>query len=236
MVLRDERMDLLMSRDPETITNCGRGTQFWLVQTNRNSHSLRGLTPDLFWAFRSTLLATPRSSLETVIDALVNSQASRDGRPTELDWTSALKPVHAVCGRLLSTAICELPDLSLPLPSVPFKSLPPRLAIILISPHTPDEHGVEGDGDFIQNILWISLPAAVSAHSNFFLYNILPRAIPFARKRLIEGDDVCVACPTGKNLGPGVIVAALSLFFNDGGDLICGNDTDSKGGRHRRNI
>jgi len=64
----------------------------------------------------------------------------------------------------------------------------------------------------------------------------LPMAIPFARKCLIEGKDVCVACPTGKNLGPGVIVAALSLFFDDGGDLICGNDMDSKGERHRNKI
>ena len=225
-----------MSRDPETTTSCGQGTQFWLAQTNWNSHCLRGLTPDLFWAFRSTLLATPRGSLEAVICALAGSRALREGRPTELDWTSALKPVHAVRGRLLSTAISQLPDLSLPLPSDPFKSLPPRLAFILISPHTPDERGLEGDGNSTQNILRIPLPAAVPAHSNFFLYNILPRAVPFARKRLVGGEDVCVACPTGNNLGPGVIVAALSLFFNDGGDLICGNDTDSKGRRYRRNI
>ena len=75
----------------------------------------------------------------------------------------------------------------------------------------------------------MSLPPAVSAHSNFFLYDILPRAIPFVRKHLNAGGDVCVACPTGKDLGPGVIVTALSLFFDDDGGLLCGDDAEDKG-------
>jgi len=73
------------------------------------------------------------------------------------------------------------------------------------------------------------LPSAASAHSNFLLYNILPRAIPFIREQLTAGMDVCVACPTGRDLGPSVIITALSLFFNDDGDLLCGDDIENKG-------
>ena len=75
----------------------------------------------------------------------------------------------------------------------------------------------------------MTLPAAVSTHSNFLLYNILPRAIPFVRKSLSIDDDVCVACPTGKDLGPGVIVAALSLFFGDNGVALSNDDMGKKG-------
>jgi tRNA A64-2'-O-ribosylphosphate transferase len=86
------------------------------------------------------------------------------------------------------------------------------------------------DGDVVcQNVLRISLPASVSAHSNFLLYNILPGAILFIGKRLFIGEDVCVACPTGKDLGPGVIVAALALFFGDNGVALCSNDVGTKG-------
>ena len=75
----------------------------------------------------------------------------------------------------------------------------------------------------------MSLPAAASAHSNFLLYEILPKAVPFIRKHLTTGVDVCVACPTGKDLGPGVVITALSLFFGDDGSLRSGGDMDSKG-------
>ena len=153
------------------------------------------------------------------------------GGPTELSAISTLKPVHAVQGRLLSTAISELSGPPSSLSPGAFNNLPRRLAYVLIAPHSPNEHPVKGGGDLpFQNILRISLPAAVSAHSNFLFYTILPRAITFARKHLFVGEDVCVACPTGKDLGPGVVVAALSLFFGDDGVLLCDDNIGNKGG------
>ena len=196
--------------------------------SSMSQHRSRGLTPDLFWSHRSTLLATPRSVIESVIDGLMNLQAPRDNGLADSRWTSSLRPVHAVHGRLLSAAISELPNFPPLLPSTALETLPRRPAYVIITPHTPGAQPVEGGDTACQNILRMTLPAAVSAHSNFLLYDILPKAIDFTRKHLGDGMDVCVACPTGKDLGPGVIVAALSLFFSDNGDLVCG-DADSKG-------
>ena len=190
----------------------------------------RGLVPDMFWFSRSTLLSAPRSDLESVIDSLVDSQSLRESGSTGPGWTSALMPVHYVHGRLLSAVISELPNLPPPLSPTTSKSPARRLAYVLIAPHSPNELLAGEDGDLAcQNILRMSLPTVVSARSNFLLYTILPRAIPFVREHLAAGEDVCVACPTGKDLGPGVIVVALSLFFGDDGSLLRSDDMDDKG-------
>lgn len=198
-------------------------------ETSSNSqHRLRGLTPDLFWSFWSIFLATSGNDLESVIYRLISSQASKEGVPTGFAGTYALKPVHAVQGRLLSVVTSGLPD---PLPFLPpaaLNRIPRCLAYVLITPFS--QHLVGGDGDLTgQNILRITLPAAMSSHSHFLLCNILPMAIPFIRKHLSIGEDVCVACPTGKDLGPGVIVSALSLFFDDNGVLLCDDEMGNKG-------
>jgi hypothetical protein len=221
-------MDLLMSRDLETTMNYGEGMlPYALTERSLSYNRPRGLTPDIFWSYRSTLLTTTRSDLESVIDGLVRPRASRENRLAGLDWTFALKPVPSVHGRLLSAVISELPNPPPPLSPASSASLPRRLAYVLI---TPNEIPVEEDGDPDRhNILQIPLPAAASAHSNFLLYNILPRAIPFIRKHLTAGEDVCVGCPTGKDLGPGVILTALSLFFSDDGDLLRGDGVDNEG-------
>lgn len=154
----------------------------------------------------------------------------RKSGSTEPGWTSALRPVHYVHGRLLSTVISELPDPPPPLSPTTSESLTRRLAYVLIVPYSPNEPPIWEDEDLAcQNILRMSLPAAVSTRSNFLLYTILPRAIPFVREHLAAGEDVCVACPTGKDLGPGVIVVALSLFFGDDGSLLRSDDMDDKG-------
>jgi hypothetical protein len=195
-----------------------------------SQHCFRGLTPDIFWSSRSALLATPRSDLESFIDGLVYSRTLREAGLAEPDWTVALKPIHSVRGRLLSGVVSELPNSPPPLLSTTSKGLAHRLAYVLIAPRSPNELPVEEGGDLAcQNVLRMSLPTSVSAHSNYFLYNTLPKAIPFIRKHLTAGEDVCVACPTGKDLGPGVIVAVLSLFFGDDGELLSDDDMDSKG-------
>ena len=195
-----------------------------------SQHRFRGLTPDIFWSSRLTLLVTARSDLEPVIDSLVDSWILGERRPTEPGWTSVLKPVRSVSGRLLSAVISELADPPSPLSSTTSERPAHRIAYVLIAPHSADGLLVEEDGDLTdQNILRMSLPAAASARSNFLLYNILPKAIPFVRKHLIAGNDICVACPTGKDLGPGVIVTALSLFFSDDGDTLYDGDMNENG-------
>jgi len=190
-------------------------------------HSSRGLTPDIYWSSRSTLLATPRSDLESVVDSLVDSQTSDENGSVEPDWTSALVPVHSVHGRLLSGVISKLPNPLPPqLPAIS-EGLAHRLAYVLIVPHSVNELPVEEDPAH-QHTLRMPLPAAVSVHSNYFLYNILPKATPFIKKHLTAGEEVCVACPTGTDLGPGVIVTALSLFFGDDGNLLS-DDAENKG-------
>jgi len=195
----------------------------------RPQDRFRGLTPDVFWSSRSVLLDTARSDLEPVIDSSVGSQTLGERGTTEPGQTFPPKPVRSVRGRLLSAVISELPDPLPPLSLTASDGLAHRIAYVLIAPHSPNELPVEDGDPARKDILQMSLPTAVSAHSNFLLYNILPRAIPFVRKHLTAGEDVCVACPTGKDLGPGVIVTALSLFFNDDGDQLCDDDTDCKG-------
>lgn len=194
-----------------------------------SQYCFRGLTPDAFWSSRSALLSTPRSDLESVIDNLVDSQKLEEAGSVEPGWTPILKPVHSVRGRLLSGVVSKLPNPP-PILSTTSKGLAHRLAYVLIAPHFPNKLPVEEGGDFAcQNILQMLLPTSVSAHSNCLLYNILPKAMPFIREHLTAGGDVCVACPTGKDLGPGVIVTALSLFFGDDGDLLSDDNMDNKG-------
>ena len=146
----------------------------------------------------------------------------------EPGWATTLKPVHSVRGRLLSGVVSELPNPPPPLLSTTSKGLAHSLAYVLITPHSPNK--VDEGGDFTcQKILRMSLPTSVSAHSNYFLYNILPKAIPFIGKHLAAGEDICIACPTGKDLGPGVIITALSRFFGDDGGLLSDDDMDKKG-------
>ena len=222
---------LLTSRDLEMIMNCGEG--MWpsaRTKHPRSQNCSRGLTPEVFWSSRSILLSTLRSDLESVIDGLVGSHTSRESGSTEPGWTSALRPIHAVRGRLLVADISELPTPPPPLSPIASKRLAPRLAYVLIAPHSPDKLPAGEDGDLAcQNVLRLSLPTAASAHSNFLLYTILPKAVPFVRKHLTTGGDVCVACSTGKDLGPGVIVAALSLLFSDDGELLGGDGMGNKG-------
>ena len=157
----------------------------------------------------------------------MDSQNLRETGSAEPGWAATLKPVHSVRGRLLSGVVSELPNPPSPLLSTTSECLVHRLVYVLIthSPNKPDE-----GGDLVcQKILQMSLPTSVSAHSNYFLYNILPKAIPFIGKHLTAGEDVCIACPTGKDLGPGVIVTALSLFFGDDGGLLSDDDMDKKG-------
>ena len=220
-----------MFRDLGTITNYGGGTQPSAHTKHPWSHHhFRGLTPDIFWSSRLALLAALRSDLESVIDDLVDSQTLKETDSAERGWTTALKPVHSVRGKLLSGAVSELPNPPPPLLSTTSKGLAHHLAYVLIVPHSPNKLPVEEGGDpACQNILRMPLPTSVSAHSNYFLYNILPKAMPFIREHLTAGEDVCVICPTGKDLGPGVVVTALSLFFGDDGDLLSDDDMDNKG-------
>ena len=164
----------------------------------------------------------------------MDSQNLRETGSAEPGWAATLKPVHSVRGRLLSGVVSELPNPPSPLLSTTSECLVHRLVYVLIthSPNKPDE-----GGDLVcQKILQMSLPTSVSAHSNYFLYNILPKAIPFIGKHLTAGEDVCIACPTGKDLGPGVIVTALSLFFGDDGGLLSDDDMDKKGEPARKGL
>ena len=198
----------------------------------QSHHRFRGLTPDIFWSSRSNLLATPRGDLESVIDGLAGLQTLGDNGSAEPGWTAVLKPVHPIHGRLLSGVVSGLPDpppLSFPTTS---GDLTRRLAHVLITPHSPNK----GEEDGFHVVLRIPLPTAASAHSNYLLYDTLPKAIPFIRKHLAAGDDVCVSCPTGKDLGPGVIVSALALFFGDDGNLLSNGDMDNRGKPPKTNM
>ncbi|EEB93680.1 hypothetical protein MPER_07630 [Moniliophthora perniciosa FA553] len=53
-----------------------------------------------------------------------------------------------------------------------------------------------------------------------FLQVVLPRSTEFIHSCLSQGLSVCIACPTGNDLGVGVAVAALQKFFTVDGKFI----------------
>jgi len=74
-----------------------------------------------------------------------------------------------------------------------------------------------------------SLPSTRSTHhlsvisgkrgQSHFLQYILPASVDFIRGKLYNGQTVCVAGDSGKDLPVGVVLTALALFFDDDGLL-----------------
>ncbi|EAU91904.2 tRNA a64-2'-O-ribosylphosphate transferase [Coprinopsis cinerea okayama7 len=70
----------------------------------------------------------------------------------------------------------------------------------------------------------LSLPIPSSSKSKpltqqYFLHTILPRSLPFMDRYLRKGWDVCIVCPTGKDLSVGVGLVGVGVLFDDQGAL-----------------
>ena len=50
-----------------------------------------------------------------------------------------------------------------------------------------------------------------------FLVDVLPRSMAFIKESLARGSCVCISCDTGNDIGAGVALVALQLFFDESG-------------------
>ncbi|KAJ6491677.1 initiator tRNA phosphoribosyl transferase [Mycena vitilis] len=172
---------------------------FAYIQGSGDDHELwgGGLTPELFWTHRETLLGASRGELPALVASLVAAQTP--GRGTD---ARAPTPIARVRGRLL---VCASSDLQ--------ENWAPDTAYIIVGGTLalaiPD--GVPA--------LCIDAWAGKKGQLQF-LQDVLPRATAFARTQLEAGRRVCAACETGADMSVGIALAVLQLFFDDDGELV----------------
>ncbi|PCH36606.1 initiator tRNA phosphoribosyl transferase [Wolfiporia cocos MD-104 SS10] len=196
------------------------------VQGSGDDHELwgMGLTPQLFWTHRDTLLAASRVQLPAHLASLVrpaspsaslSPPAPTSPRARPDTWRMPPTSIAHVGARIALSALGDLPS---PLPSA-LPSCPPleRAAYVLISPaaHTPDAPAYARETAVLQ----ISL-AAGKKDQLYFLQAVLPRAAAFAGAQLAQGARVCVCCESGGDASVGVALAVLQLFFDDMGSFV----------------
>ncbi|ESK97207.1 trna a64-2 -o-ribosylphosphate transferase [Moniliophthora roreri MCA 2997] len=177
---------------------------FVYVQGSGDDHELwgMGLTPSIFWANRHSILSTSRAEVNNVVSSLVlqsKSDTEQTGiRPTEISKVNdrlhlgALNDVHPGGD---------------------------DDAYVLIShqeyPGSDGDVGVNEQGTTLR----IFCPAGKKGQMHF-LQVVLPRSMEFIHSCLSQGLSVCIACPTGNDLGVGVAVAALQKFFTVDGKFV----------------
>ncbi|KAI9465168.1 initiator tRNA phosphoribosyl transferase [Lactarius psammicola] len=219
---------------------------FSYVQGSGDDHELwaQGLTPEIFWQNRTELLACPRAQLETLVARLVAATTraavpSQDGAAAagpRASWRSNLAPVMKVGGRVL---LCSLADLPQDLPAVVPKpsGTTEGTAFVIIDDSESDaplddtnvrrpaptrSDGVDAPSDTALEesedssslqVLRVRLPPGKRGQY-VFLHEVLPCATSFASTHLSLGRAICVA---GGDVGVGVALVLLQLFFDDAG-------------------
>jgi len=114
-----------------------------------------------------------------------------------------MNPIKRVGGRLLIGSIAGVPDIV----------NAENMEFIVLTSSMQDEP-VPKSGK-----MYIPVVAGKRGQSHF-LQSILPTALAFIRDSLAGEKRICIACESGKDLGVGVALAALQLFFQDNGHLV----------------
>ncbi|KAJ3516535.1 hypothetical protein NLJ89_g1056 [Agrocybe chaxingu] len=161
--------------------------------------SFGGLTPAMFWTHRDNLLSAGRLELSELVSAIVSQEAS--SFPSEIKSPT---PIERVEGRVL---ICTLTDVPASLPH------PVGLADVYVT-LTPSAEPPPSN----RHKLYVPVLAGKRGQAHF-LRIVLPTTSRFIRENLHNGETVCIACESGKDLSVGVALAALQLFFRDDGTL-----------------
>jgi tRNA A64-2'-O-ribosylphosphate transferase len=179
----------------------------WIQITSAGSNSLcyllfsfiQGLTPHLYWQNQVRLLSSSRSALPDLFSSLVahsaNEQLAGDASPV---------PVTRVNSRLAVGTAHYMPS-GLALDKNAYVIITSRP--LSLSP--PTSH----------NILLLEAPGGKKGQYTF-LSHVLPRSLEFLRHHLRAGEDVAILCEDGKDVSVGVAMAALCLFFDDGGTCV----------------
>ncbi|TFK50845.1 initiator tRNA phosphoribosyl transferase [Heliocybe sulcata] len=197
---------------------------FAYVQGSGDDHELwgKGLTPEIFWENRETLLESSRSEIPSMVEKLVEGNRQRAARHANAKWTALPTPIARVAGVLLLCKTADLPD-TLP------ESLPPdsgggRVAYVIvhhkgnvktaISPGDVDENAV----DAYSNVLRLSTPEGKKGQMHF-LEVILPQSMSFVCSQFANERRICFVCDDGRDVSVGIALAALQKFFDDSGRL-----------------
>ncbi|KAK7052804.1 tRNA A64-2'-O-ribosylphosphate transferase [Paramarasmius palmivorus] len=172
------------------------------VQGSGDDHELwgMGLTPSVFWANQQTILSASRNEVSDVVASVVHNSKSNQEMgvpPTE---------ISKVDSRLL---LCALKDIRVGV----------GVAYVLLSHEEQFESEAHVNLDERGTILRIFIPEGKKGQMHF-LQVVLPRSMDFIQSCLSQGLPVCVACPTGNDLGVGIAVAALQKFFNSDGVFV----------------
>jgi tRNA A64-2'-O-ribosylphosphate transferase len=186
---------------------CKRCSCFFLLTISQ------GLTPEIFWAHRERLLTTDRKALPDLISSLVFSVPSQ---PAHIHWISLPSPIVKVDGRLLLTSIPDLPQpLPAHLPVTEHEGDP--IAYVIIESSADPLHLFDS-ASLSSNVLHIHSPGGKKGQ---LVSRILPQSITFIQSKLFVDDRirVCIACDDGRDLSVGIALAALTLFYNDRGQL-----------------
>jgi len=161
----------------------------------------QGLTPAIFWAHKEEILAANRSQLPILVAEMVSQHSSSS---LVKHTRTPPSPVMKVGGRLLLSALEDIPPTS----SVNDVGERDICYLVLTSESLSST----------SSLCHLSVISGKRGQSHFLQY-ILPASVDFIRRKLYNGQTVCVAGDSGKDLPVGVVLTALALFFNDDGLL-----------------
>ncbi|EMD32933.1 hypothetical protein CERSUDRAFT_98945 [Gelatoporia subvermispora B] len=197
-----------------------RSNGFSYVQGSGDDHELwgMGLTPQLFWQHRETILAADRSALPSLVSSIVSSTAQHE---QQASWTKPPTAISRIDGLLRIGTISQVPA-HLP-EQIPDSAQ--DTAYVVISPSNPEP--AEESSKVEQNhVLKLSMPEGKKGQT-ILLQTVLPRAVPFIAAKLSEGRQICICCNNGKDASVGVALAALQLCFDDAGKLLAMSEDHS---------
>lgn len=150
-----------------------------------------GLTAELFWKHEETLLRTPESDLPALIEELIAAARAEQSGDSPL---TQLAP---------SIFVCALPA-------------PAGIASCVVSltsaPWAPKE-------SWVASKTHIEIPLGRSKAASRNLRLALPVICEFASESMQMGNDVVVACESGKDLSVGAALAVLCYLFDKEGNF-----------------
>jgi len=190
----------------------------------------QGLTPRIFWKYRTELIASPRAKLEELIKHILSlSQIECSASSTTANLSEFVlspSPIHRVNSQI-QLASFSPPDLNTLLSSLQSEIKAGVAYVVLEFSRSPTCSGSCIMGP-TQNILHIFSPSKSKAKPDaYFLQYVLPTAIPFIKANLFRGAPKTIYILEGCGNHPeilldmsvGLAVVAIQLFFDKMGIL-----------------
>ncbi|THH04313.1 hypothetical protein EW145_g5614 [Phellinidium pouzarii] len=178
-----------------------------------------GLTPDLFWKHKEKILSTLEPDFMNVLRDIVNS--SKATETTLLtEWTKLSTPIMRVGGLVSISALAQIPEwvFNQQTEHGELASSFPCIIVRVNQKASMIPPSSDKDPITTSTILELVLPSDKKGGERSFK-TFLPKCLEYFKRHLQEGQSVCVACNTGKDLSVGIALVVLQVFFNDNGVL-----------------